>query len=128
MAESELPEDVRQLIWSAVPSVDALELVVFLAGQAGRTWTPDALLHEFPRMKDAELREYLRVLQQQRLLEPAASGLTWRPATPALEAAVAGLCRAYQERPVTLIRTIYSIADSRKIQAFADAFKLKKDS
>jgi len=34
------------------------------------------------------------------------------------------LARAYQERPVTLIRVIYALRDT-KIQSFADAFKLR---
>jgi hypothetical protein len=44
-----------------------------------------------------------------------------------LERAIGLLLRAYNERPVTLIRTVYAIADAKKIQAFADAFKIKKD-
>jgi hypothetical protein len=44
-----------------------------------------------------------------------------------VESAIGLLLRAYNERPVTLIRTVYAIADAKKIQAFADAFKIKKD-
>ena len=36
------------------------------------------------------------------------------------------LAKAYEERPVTLFRLIYALRD-RKIQSFADAFKLRKD-
>ena len=49
----------------------------------------------------------------------------YAPATPELGAAVASLMRAYNERPVTLVRVIYSPRDE-KIRSFADAFRLKK--
>jgi hypothetical protein len=49
-----------------------------------------------------------------------------QPADPALQAHVKTLAQAYEERPVTLIRLIYALRDS-KIRSFADAFKLKKD-
>jgi hypothetical protein len=35
------------------------------------------------------------------------------------------LAQAYRERPVTLIRVIYALRDSR-IQSFADAFRLRR--
>jgi hypothetical protein len=35
------------------------------------------------------------------------------------------LARAYRERPVTLVRIIYALRDSR-IQSFAEAFRLRK--
>lgn len=39
---------------------------------------------------------------------------------------VATLAQAYEQRPVTLFRLVYALRD-RKIQSFADAFKLRKD-
>ena len=35
------------------------------------------------------------------------------------------LAKAYRERPVTLVRIIYALRDS-KVQSFADAFRLRK--
>ena len=48
-----------------------------------------------------------------------------RPANPELDAHVRTLAQAYKERPVTLIRVIYALRDT-KIQTFADAFKLRR--
>jgi hypothetical protein len=48
-----------------------------------------------------------------------------RPDDPALRAHVQTLAQAYEQRPVTLIRLIYALRDS-KIRSFADAFKLRK--
>ena len=47
------------------------------------------------------------------------------PDDPALKAHVARLAQAYEQRPVTLIRLIYALRDS-KIRSFADAFRLRK--
>jgi hypothetical protein len=50
----------------------------------------------------------------------------YRPAGEPLHAFVQTLAKAYEERPVTLIRLIYALRD-RKVGSFADAFKLRKD-
>jgi hypothetical protein len=123
----ELSEEIRALIYSSVPDLDALELLIFLACQTPRVWTAETLGDAIRPIKESALRQYLALFQEQELVQtPSPGDVVFKPANAALAAAVAGLCRAYNERPVTLIRTVYSIADSRKIQAFADAFKLKK--
>ena len=48
------------------------------------------------------------------------------PKSPELGRSVAELSEMDRERPVTLIKMIYE--RTRDIQAFADAFKLKKES
>ena len=50
----------------------------------------------------------------------------YRPSSPELAAHVATLAQAYEQRPVTLIRLIYALRDTR-IRSFADAFRLRKD-
>lgn len=52
--------------------------------------------------------------------------LRYKPASAELDAFVRTLAQAYEQRPVTLIRLIYALRDSR-IRSFADAFKLRKD-
>ena len=74
------------------------------------------------------VRESVALLRAQGIFAETPDGrIRYRPDSPAMESAVGLLLRAYNERPVTLIRTVYAIADAKKIQAFADAFKLKKD-
>jgi len=74
------------------------------------------------------VRESLALLRTQGILSETPEGrILYRPDSPVLERAIGLLLRAYNERPVTLIRTVYAIADAKKIQAFADAFKIKKD-
>jgi len=79
-------------------------------------------------VSDLVVREAVALFRAQGILSGTPEGrLLYRPASPAVESAVGLLLRAYNERPVTLIRTVYAIADAKKIQAFADAFKLKRD-
>ena len=74
------------------------------------------------------VRETLALLRTQGILSETPDGrILCRPDSPEVEGSIGLLLRAYNERPVTLIRTVYAIADAKKIQAFADAFKIKKD-
>lgn len=126
----ELSEDVRRLILSSVPSLDALELLVGLVRRAPAIMTADMLDRELGARsvgRDAIVR-YFQSLQTQGIAAEGPPGLFgYRPATPELDRAVRGLLRAYNERPVTLIRTVYDLADQKRIQAFSDAFRLRKD-
>lgn len=79
-------------------------------------------------VSDLVVRESVALLCAQGIFAETPDGkILYRPDSPAVESAVGLLLQAYNERPVTLIRTVYAIADAKRIQAFADAFKLKKD-
>lgn len=126
--DTELSEEIRGLIQACVPDVDALEVLIFLACRPHEVWTAPKLLDAMRPIRESALPLYLEVFREQGLVGVNEDGgMVYRPATPALASAVGALCTAYNERPVTLIRTVYSIADTRKIQAFADAFRLRKN-
>ena len=130
MSEPELPAEVRQLIYSSVPSIDALEVLVQVVRSKDIPRTVPELIEALRPTEVTEpvVREALALLRTQGILSQSPEGeILYRPNSPALERALGLLVRAYNERPVTLIRTVYAIADAKKIQAFADAFKIKKD-
>lgn len=124
---TDLPEHLLSFLQAAVPSFPAAELLVFLASHRG-PWKSSALAHAVEPMSIAadESDKYLALFKSAGLLADQPGGFVFAPATPELDAAVAALGQAYNERPVTLIRTINALAD-HKLQSFADAFKLKKD-
>lgn len=129
-AEIMLPEEVRRLIQSTIPTIDALEVLMFLTRQSGVAWRPNEVVNQMQPtvIGEAAVRDYLVLFQVEGLMVSQADGsLLYRPATAQIEAAVQALIQAYNERPVTLIRAVYEIANSKKIQAFADAFKIKKE-
>jgi hypothetical protein len=128
--ETELPAEVRQLIHTSVPSIDALEVFMQLLRPRDVPLTVPELIEAMrpAAVSDLVVRESVALLRAQGIFAETPDGrILYRPDSPAVESAVSLLLRAYNERPVTLIRTVYAIADAKKIQAFADAFKLKKD-
>jgi len=127
---TELPAEVRQLIHSSVPSIDALEVLIQVVRHRDTPRTLPELVEVLGRAAVFEpvVRESLALLRGQGILSETPDGkILYRPDSPAVDTAVGLLLRAYNERPVTLIRPVYAIADAKKIQAFADAFKIKKD-
>ena len=110
--------------------MDALEILILLARHPDRYWTAEAIVGELRHDPDAmpAVQRCLALFRAGNLLGHGEAGaVSYRPATPELGDTVASLVQAYNERPVTLIRTLYAIADSRKIRAFADAFRIRKD-
>ena len=55
------------------------------------------------------------------------TGYAYGSAPAGITRAVDQLVKAYNERPVTLIRTVYDAADNSSIKRFADAFRIRKD-
>jgi hypothetical protein len=130
VSEAELPAEVRQLIYSSVPSIDALEVLMQVVRHQDRPHTVPELIEALrpAAVTEPVVREALALFRTQGILSETPEGrILSRPDSPELSRAVGLLLRAYNERPVTLIRTVYAIADAKKIQAFADAFKIKKD-
>ena len=83
--------------------------------------TPDAAAQDTPAQDKAAGEDDAVAASD----APAPSDDSDRPATDELRMYGDMLALAYKERPVTLIRMIYALRDSR-IQTFADAFKLRR--
>lgn len=129
MKAPDLPDEVHRLIRSSVPAIDALEVLVLLS-RAGGPFTAREIVSGLPSVSSPEslVGEYLRLLKSQGIVTESEAGkFSYLPASTDIDRAVKQLLSAYDERPVTLIRTIYAIADSRNIQTFADAFRLRKE-
>jgi hypothetical protein len=107
MEDIEFSDAFCRFMQAYLPSVETAELLL----QASRS--PEAAVQ-------AKQRDALRAAG---LLD---ENYRYRPASPELAAHVATLAQAYEQRPVTLIRLIYALRDTR-IRSFADAFRLRKD-
>lgn len=126
MHDPDFPEELQRLIEAAIPNVEAAELLIALHAHAGRDWTPGELGDAIrpTRIDAATLAKVLEVFAARGLAEPRPGGaIRYRASTPELDAMVRALAKAYNERPVTLIRAIYTA----KIRLFADAFRIKKE-
>lgn len=127
MTPQEFPKAFIRFIHRSLPTYSATELLICVARDSERTWTIDEVLVAIPGLTRDAISEYLlHFLRVEILREETESHYRYDPKSAEDRAAVAMLIEAYEHRPVTLIRTIYSI-DATKIQSFADSFKLKRD-
>lgn len=124
----ELSAALLQFIRQCVPTYQAAEVLLFLAANPDRDFSPEEIVVGMrPSVVTyPAVREYAVLFAESGLIRETHGRFRYQPATRELEEALGSLAHAYNERPVTLIRTIYGVADS-KIQAFSDSFKLRKD-
>lgn len=128
MEDAQFSDEFCRFLQTTVPSVDAAELLLHLQRDSERWWSV-AELAAAPGptpLADADVARYLEAFQARGLIAQAPDKrIQFHPAGEELAGYVATLAQAYSERPVTLIRVIYALRDS-KIRSFADAFKLRR--
>jgi hypothetical protein len=129
MEDSAFSDEFCRFIQTALPSVDAAELLLVLFDHPETWWGAGALaarLRPASNITDADAQRHLEHFQARGLIAVGPDKrVQFRPADEALHEQVRTLAQAYRERPVTLIRMIYALRDT-KIQSFADAFKLRR--
>jgi hypothetical protein len=120
-----LPEDVQRFIVEHVNSVEQLETLLLLRSDPQKLWTVDEVSHAlYTQSAAAQMR--LGDLQARGLLAAHADDRWQYGATGDADELVGRLADLYRDRRVTVITLIYS-KPQQQVQAFADAFKLRKD-
>lgn len=128
MEDAQFSDEFCRFLQTSVPSVDAAELLLLLARDPSRWWSAAEIV---PALKPAPLTEadvsrtVEGYLARGVIAQRADKRVRYHPGSEELAGYVRTLGQAYSERPVTLIRVIYALRDS-KIRSFADAFKLRK--
>jgi hypothetical protein len=124
---TELSPTLLEFIRTCIPTYQVAEVLLAAAAHRHRDFTADELVGIMRPVviTAAEARKHLAVLTACGLLRQHAGRFIYDP-IPEREPGMQELTRAYNERPVTLVRAIYSNED-RGLQSFADAFKLRKD-
>jgi hypothetical protein len=120
MEDSAFSDQFCRFIQTVVPSVDAAEILLALYDSPDQWREPWELAGESDKLRcldQFQARGLIAVGPDKRV--------QFRPANEELHGHVRTLAQAYKERPVTLIRMIYALRDT-KIQTFADAFKLRR--
>ncbi|HEX6004834.1 MAG TPA: hypothetical protein VFZ14_12640 [Burkholderiales bacterium] len=129
MEDSAFTQDFFEFIHTAVPSVSVAELLLLVSKEPERWWTVADIRSELPadvNLTEGAIASGLDALRAQGIVEyDTEKRARYHPASERLTGHVQTLAQAYNERPVTLIRMIYALRDS-KIQSFADAFKFWK--
>jgi hypothetical protein len=130
MEDADFSDEFCRFLRVAVPSVEAAEALLLLQREPERWWSAEDLVEALApsaSVSAAAAAGYLTLFQSNSL---AAIGpdkrAQYRPGFSELGRHVDTLAQAYRERPVTLIRVIYALRDT-KIRSFADAFKLKRN-
>ena len=123
-----LPQDVRDLLTRHLATMEHVEVLLALAGDEARSWTPGeiaAVTHTPVPSVTARLEE----LTASGFVSPGPSGdsntYRYAPATAEMRSAVHSLGEMYRTKPVTLIKAIYERPASA-VQSFADAFRIRK--
>jgi hypothetical protein len=129
MEDSDFSDEFCRFIQTTLPSVTSAEVLLHVYTGREQTWDPREIPARLPAgvvVSEADIRSGLDLLRARGLISVGPDGrIQYRPESGALDAMVQTLARAYNERPVTLIRMIYALRDS-KIRSFADAFKIRR--
>lgn len=128
MEDAQFSDDFCRFLQTAVPSVDAAELLLLLGRDPGRWWSAGeivAALKPAPLSEADVTRTCEAFLARGLVVQGTDKRVQYHPANDELDGYVRTLAQAYSERPVTLIRVIYALRDG-KIRSFADAFKLRR--
>jgi hypothetical protein len=118
MTDFDFSEDLLHLIRMVIPAFAAAEAKT--AAELAEALRPSVI-------GVSVIDGYLMAFKARDLVrEEAPQKFRYAPANQALDQSARALVTAFNERPVTLIRAIYTLADS-KIQSFADSFRLRND-
>jgi hypothetical protein len=122
MEDVDFSDAFCRFVQTQIPGVDAAELLLLTFHNPDVAWQAEQAAERLPESSAAAVAKHLEAFRAAGLLD---ASYRFRPGSAELQAHVTMLAKAYEERPVTLIRLIYALRD-RKIRSFADAFKLRK--
>jgi hypothetical protein len=122
---NELPDNVLNLLRRGVPTYAAAEYLLLIRKVEHFETAEELRALRQPAAETSEVESYLSLFQAIGVVRHRDGAFRYAPESPDLQEAIEALATAYNERPVTLIRTLYAPAGS-KIQSFADSFKIKE--
>jgi hypothetical protein len=128
MEDADFTDEFCRFIQGTIPSVEAAELLIHLSGHPDAGMTPAAAVEGLPKgvpLTEAQAAGHLEAFAARGLVSRQGGEYRYAPATGELRGFAEMLAQAYNQRPVTLIRIIYALRDT-KIQSFAEAFRLRK--
>ena len=123
--DADFTDEFCEFLQSSVPAVEAAELLLAVKRDPARWWTLREALDTGISIREEDAARHIEGLQGRGLVALDAERRLQYRAPEGFAGHLATLEKVYRERPVTLIRVIYGLRDS-KIRSFADAFKLRR--
>ena len=118
-------EDVLRFIAASFPSVWALELLLLLKSER-RSWAREELVTTL-RASELVVSKALDALVTAGLASIEGDGVVYLPVTRDVEGCVEQVEQLYRSRPNS-VRRVFVSTGTRTANAFADAFKLRRDT
>lgn len=119
MEDAAFTDEFCRFIQTDIPSVEVAELLLALHREPGKSLTAAEAVAALGPDATLSAAEAARLMDRFR-----AQGL-YQPLAPERRLHLELLDAAYRERPVTLVRIIYALRDT-KVQSFAEAFRLRR--
>ena len=126
---TDLPVEVKQFIDRQIESLAQLETLLLLRQAPERTMTAAEIAKAMYVPPESSLA-VLKDLERRGMVKPMAAAdprYLYQPADEATAKIIDALAQLYDERRVAVISQIYSKPTS-KVQTFADAFRLGKET
>lgn len=125
MTEGVIPNDARQFLLRNIDSVAQWEGLLWLRGHSDAAWDADAVARHL-YISEAETGALLSVLADRHILAVEDGGLyRYKPETPETDALIAQCAELYRQYLIPVTKIIHS--KPKRVQAFADAFRIRKD-
>ncbi|MFO0747874.1 MAG: hypothetical protein U1F43_19750 [Myxococcota bacterium] len=120
-----LPPDIEAFLLARIESIEGLEIVLLLAGDANGSDTPEAIAESLG-IAPALCRRKLQALVDAGLVVGEAGRFRYRPASPELRAQAEATFEVYSRRRLEVINAIVS-SSLQRLRELADAFRLRKE-
>lgn len=118
-------DEILAFVRDSIGSVWALEVLVLLRRDAGRSWDVKELVHEL-RSSPAAVEGAAELLTRAGLIARAGDeALRYQPASPELDEIAGFVQTAYSTKPATFIAALFEPSDER-LRTFAAAFKFRE--
>ena len=123
----DFPLELRQFIDRNVESIVQLEALLLLRRDPSRGWNADQIAKSL--YISAEMsRALIADLDRRGFIKPQSEAMySYQPTDPEADLLIGQLAKFYDERRVAVISLIYS-KPVNKVQTFADAFRLRKET
>lgn len=119
-----IPEDARQFLLRNIDSVAQWEGLLLLRGHPDMGWDATAVARHL-YISETETAALLNGLAGRHILAVEGDAYRYRPSEPETDALI-GLCaELYRQYLIPVTKIIHS--KPKRVQAFADAFRIRKD-